>query len=343
MKAAVFENFGEPLVIQTVEDPTLGSGQMILKVNACGICGSDLHATLAHTAFPLPGGTIMGHEFAGEIQELGPDLPSDWSVGDRVCALPYISCGKCANCLAGISPCADTHATGLGDLTGAYAEFVRIGPMQTIRLPEGVSDDAGATVEPLSVGLHAVHKADLDPGDNVLILGAGPIGLSCTLWAKFFGCHHVIVSELSDGRAALASKFGATDLIDGSKEGNAVEAFTALTGAPPDVIFEAVGIPGMLQRCIETAAPHSRIVVVGVCMEMDQLLPLGAIMKELQFNFVLGYQKEDFQFTVDMMNQERIDASAMITDHISLDELPAAFEALRTPTTQCKVIVRPWD
>lgn len=344
MKAAVFHGSGQPLSIETVPDPVPEPGEMILKVTACGICGSDLHATLEHTAWGIPAGTVMGHEFAGEIAEITKEVDGEWQVGERVCALPTISCGKCPGCLTGTSACTNPHgSTGLGDIPGAYAEFVRIGPMQSIRLPEGVSDDDGATVEPLSVGLHAVHKAALRPGDNVLILGAGPVGLSTTLWAKFFGARNVIVSELSAGRGALAASFGATDLIDASKEDDVVAAYTARTGVAPDVIFEAVGVPGMLQQCIGMAPRDTRIVVVGVCMEPDQILPLGAILKELQFNFVLGYRKEDFQFTVDMLDQGRIASAPMVTDHISLDELPDAFEALRKPTTQCKVMVRPWN
>lgn len=343
MRAAVFARAGEALSIEDVSDPEPLPHEIVLKVTACGICGSDLHATQGHPSFPMPAGTVLGHEFAGEIAELGNEVHGEWAVGDRVCALPSISCGTCPNCRAGVSPCAQSHATGLGDVPGAYAEYVRIGPMQTIRLPDGVTDEDGATVEPLSVGLHAVQKAALGAGDNVLILGAGPIGLACALWARFLGARNVIVSELSAGRAALASEFGATDLIDASKEENPVATYVARTGSAPDVIFEAVGVPGMLQRCTEIAAPRSRIVVVGVCMEMDQLLPIGAILKELQFNFVLGYNIDDFRFTVDMLDQERITSAPMVTDRVSLDELPEAFEALRRPSTQCKVMLKPWS
>jgi 2-desacetyl-2-hydroxyethyl bacteriochlorophyllide A dehydrogenase len=327
MKAAVFQEIGKRLSIEEMPEPEAGPRDLIVQVRACGICGSDLHVSDLPGA--LPAGAIMGHEFAGEVVE----------VGDRVCPLPYISCGSCAACLAGqVIQCQAIQAIGLGQLPGAYAERIRVGASETLHLPDAVSLREGALVEPLSVGLHAVRQAALEPGDDVLILGAGPIGLSTALWADFFGARTVAVSEKIAGRLQLAQTFGANCLIDASKQ-DVAAAFDEVTGHQPDVIFECVGVPGMLQQCVELAPVGGRVVVAGVCMQPDTLMPVVAIVKEIVFRFVLGYTRQEFQLTIDMLGRGRIRGEPMVTDHVDLSELPETFEALKQPTSQCKVIL----
>ncbi len=345
MKAAVFKAVGEPLAIEDVAVPEPGPSDLILKVTACGICGSDLHMTdvCDHGGgmAPLPPGAVMGHEFAGEVVEAGRDATADWRPGTRACALPYIACGACAQCLAGNGRwCAGSTYMGLGKLAGAYAEYVRVGAFEALRLPDGVDDRAGAMVEPLAVGLHAAGKAALRPGETVLVIGAGPIGLAIALWCRFFGARHVVVSDLVADRVARAAKFGATDGIDAASE-NAVGRFKRIAGARPDVVFDAVGVPGSQQLAMDAAPAGGRVVVAGVCMQPDRILPVKAVTKELQVNYVFMYLKQDFAFAIDMLDQGRIDPSAMITDTVGFDGFPQAFEALKTPTTQCKVMLVP--
>lgn len=339
MKAAVFEELGRPLVIEEVPDPTPEAGDLVLRVKSCGICGTDLHAAVVPSG--LPPGTVMGHEFAGEVVEVGRDARGDWRAGDRACALPYIGCGRCVECLSGSGiHCASTRALGLGQLPGAYAEYVRVGGKEALRLPDGVDFRAGAMVEPLAVGLHAVHRAELTGGENVLVIGAGPIGLATALWARFLGARHVIVSERAPGRLETAAAFGATGGIDATKE-DVSEAFLKQAGRAPDVIFECVGAPGLLQECIMRAPARSRIVVVGVCTEPDTLMPVMAVVKELRVDFALAYRKQDFQFTLDMLASGRVDARPMLTDVVGFDAFGEAFEALKQPSTQCKVMLEP--
>jgi (R,R)-butanediol dehydrogenase/meso-butanediol dehydrogenase/diacetyl reductase len=207
-----------------------------------------------------------------------------------------------------------------------------------LRLPDAVSMREGALVEPLSVGLHAVAQAKLEPGADVLVLGAGPIGLSTTLWARFLGARTVAVSEKLAARLELAEKFGATCLIDASKQ-DVAAAFDEAAGHPPDAIFECVGVPGMLQECLTLAPMKGRVVVAGVCMQSDILVPVLAILKEISFHFVLGYSRQEFQLTIDMLEKGRIRGEPMLTDNIGLSELPEAFEALKQPTSQCKVVI----
>jgi (R,R)-butanediol dehydrogenase/meso-butanediol dehydrogenase/diacetyl reductase len=281
----------------------------------------------------------MGHEFAGEVVEVGADARGSFRVGERVCALPFIACGTCAHCLSGDGiRCAKIQATGLGPVPGAYAEFVRVSASETLRLPEPVDFAEGATVEPLAVGLHAVNEARLEPGDDVLVVGAGPIGLATALWARFRGARNVIVSERVPSRLELAGAFGATDAIDASQQ-EVASAFEKAAGKGPDVIFECVGVPGVIQQCIAMAPPRIRIVVAGVCMQPDTLVPGMAVVKGLSLHFVLGYRRQDFELTLDMLGADRIRSAPMITDRVDLDRFVDAFEALKKPTTQCKVLL----
>ncbi len=339
MKAAVFQGLGQALTIEERPEPKPGPGEIVLRVRSCGICGSDLHA--ADLPPGLPPGTVMGHEFAGEVVEVGADAKALWKPGDRVCALPAIGCGKCRACLSGdVILCPSLRGTGLGQVPGAYAEYVLAGAAESLRLPAGVTYREGALVEPLSVGLHAVNTAKLEPGERVMVIGAGPIGLAVTAWARFFGARCVVVNERAPGRLALAEKFGATAVADVSKD-DAVAVFTREAGGPPDVIFECVGAPGLLQQCIGMVRPRGRVVVVGVCMQMDSIFPVMAIIKEIELRFVVVYRRQDFELTIEMLDRGRIPGREMVTDVVDLSAFPSAFEALKRPTSQCKVILEP--
>ncbi len=339
MKAAVFHAPGEALTIEDVPVPQATGADLVLQVKGCGICGSDLH--VSDQPGGLPAGTVMGHEFAGEVVEVGPEVRDRWKVGDRVVSQPFIGCGRCAACLSGDGiRCAEIKTTGLGGVPGAYAEYVRVGDAESLRLPDSVAWRDGALVEPLAVGLHAVNEAALTPGENVLVIGAGPIGLATALWARFQGARSVVVSEKAAGRLALAERFGATATIDASRE-MVANAFAREAGAPPDVIFECVGVPGMIQQCVGLAPARSRVIVVGVCMQPDTFFPGMAIVKEITLKFVVAYRKQDFALTIDMLDAERITGEGMVTDVIGLDGFAEAFQALKQPTTQCKVMLEP--
>jgi len=339
MQAAVFHGIGKALTIEERPDPKPGPGELVLQVKSCGICGSDLHAATLPPG--LPAGTVMGHEFSGEVVEVGSDLKALWKPGDRACALPCIGCGKCRACLDGdIILCPTLRTTGLGQIPGAYSQYVLTGAAESLRLPAGVSFREGALVEPLAVGLHAVNMARLAPGERVMVIGAGPIGLAVTAWARFFGARAVVVNEKAPGRIALAQRFGATAVADVSKE-DPVTVFQREAGGPPDVIFECVGIPGLLQQCIGMARARGRVVVVGVCMQPDMIFPVMAVIKEVEVRFVVAYHRRDFELAIEMLDTGRIQARDMVTDVVGLDAFPSAFEALKMPTHQCKVILEP--
>lgn len=339
MRAAIFQEIGKPLSIAQAPDPVPGEGELVLKVSHCGICGSDLHGTEAGV-WSVPPGSIMGHEFSGEIAAIGRNMDGNWKIGQKVTALPFVSCGACVPCVRGNGHlCEKMRTIGLGQMSGAYAEYVTVGARDTIVLPDSVSLAEGALIEPLAVGYHAVEMSGMRPGANVLIIGAGPVGLAVTLFARFTGARNIIVSERSDSRAAMAARFGATQHVRTGED--PITQFRKYTGAAPDIIFECVGAPGMIADCMKMAPRGGKILVAGVCSKPDTILPLMGIMKEVTLQFVLAYRKQDFEMIAGWMAAGRIDALAMITDKVGFADFPQAFEALRTPTHQCKVMLEP--
>ncbi|MBI1181831.1 MAG: alcohol dehydrogenase catalytic domain-containing protein [Alphaproteobacteria bacterium] len=340
MKAAVFHQPGRPLAIETVPDPAPQVGEAVIRVKRCGVCGTDLHATEQHDRAGA-GGMVMGHEFAGEIVALGKDTPLGWQEGDRLCALPFIGCGACVACSVGRPwQCATKKIVGLGEVGGGFAEYMRVHLNEAVRLPDHVSWQQGALVEPLAVSLHGVRNIQHGiAGKNVLVIGAGPIGLTTTLWCSFFGARQVIVSELDPGRARMATAYGATGIVDARADVG--EQFRDLAGGEPELIMEYVGVPGMIARCVELAPYGGEIVVVGFCMKPDTFMPAIAMAKELSVKFVIAQTKSDFQFTVDMLGAGRIKADGLVTDVLGFEQFPSAFEALRTPTSQCKIMLEP--
>ena len=345
MKAAVLQSIGSPLVLEDIPDPEPGPSDLILRVGACGICGTDLH--MSENTDPNVGwrvlhpGCVMGHEFAGEVMEVGREARGHWHAGDRVTALPWIGCGECPACLAGRGfRCAKGLMRASAALPGAYAEYCRVGSGEAFRLPDSVSFQEGALVEPLAVGLNAVRRARLRPGDSVLIVGAGPVGLSVALWCRFYGAQNIVVSDLVAARAERSLALGATAAVDASRDDVAAQA-AAAAGGPPGVVFDCVGVPGSLQLAIDYAPTDARIVIVGLCMAGDHLFPTKALVKELDISFAFIYRQEDFATVVHLLGEGRIDAAPMISDRVDLADFSAAFEDLKQPNTQIKVMLEP--
>ena len=321
MRAAIFAGPGQPLTIEEIDKPEIADDEMLVKVANCGICGTDIHAS-REGPFMAPPNTVFGHEFSGEVVEIGSDLSDgNFVIGDRVTSLPFIG----------------DKTIGLGAITGAYSEYVKVGHDLVVKLPKELDDLNGALVEPLAVGLHCVKMAGEVREKNILIIGAGPIGLSCAIWCRFFGARNVVVSEMSPARIDMAKKLGFNDFTDPATDVGA--QFTDIAGCPPDIQMECVGAPGILQQCIERAPKRGVIMGIGVCDNPDTIIPLMAFGKELTLQWAVAYDKEDFEFTIDMMVAGRIDGSPMVTDIVDLDGLPEIFEALRNPTNQCKVII----
>jgi 2-desacetyl-2-hydroxyethyl bacteriochlorophyllide A dehydrogenase len=334
---------GTQLSIEDMDKPSPAPGEVLVRVRACGICGSDLHfaryreqnqaAERSARGQPpvAPGASrpiVMGHEFVAEVVEEGPGV-DHWTPGTRVVGTPWI-----------LDPNADRgrHTIGYSArYPGGYAEYAVMTSELMLPVPDHVSDEVAATVEPCAVGLHATREAHVAPDERVLIMGAGPIGLSVLLWLKSTGVKHVTVTDLAAARRELAARIGA-DLVLDPVADNVGARLRAAPGAP-QVIFECVGVEGTVQQAMDIAGMRSRIIIVGVCMTVDHFRPMVGINKHLTFQFVSAYTPEEVADTLDGISNGAIDPSPLITRTVTLNELPAAFQSLGDPK-DCKVVLR---
>jgi (R,R)-butanediol dehydrogenase/meso-butanediol dehydrogenase/diacetyl reductase len=332
MRAAVFHGPGQVLSIEDRQTPVARPGDIVMQVAYCGICGSDLHATEPGPT-TLETGTVLGHEYSGVVTE---SASAAFQAGDRVIGLPLQECDECRPSGQGCRDrlgilCPRNRIIGLAAAApGGYAEYLRMPAHHALKIPDGLDLKLAALSEPLAVGAHAVGAAGNLLGARVLIIGAGPIGLAVALFARLAGARDVVVSEIAAGRRAKAASIGAK-VVDP----------TAEQPGPAEIIFECVGVPGLLRQCIELAPLHGRIVVVGVCRAEDQIFPRVALRKELSIQFVLGYTADEFALVLDLLATGRIDAAPLITAVIGLDQTPAMFEALRQPGDHAKVLIDP--
>lgn len=335
MKAAVYQGVDVGLRIERVADPTPGPNDVVLKVERCGVCGSDVHMTDGVGLMECPAGMVLGHEFAGEIVEIGSEV-SGVAVGDRVTALAMPGCGRCPACIAGdLLSCTADEAEKVY-ASGAFAEFVRTIGAGVVKLPDDVGWEAGALVEPLAVALHGVRLSGAQPGDRVTIVGAGPIALSTLTWLRARGVDDVTVVASSVRREHFARALGATEFI----AADPADPTTHPQGA--DLVVEAAGTPGAIAMAFGMARPRGAVISFGFCDVQDGFIPALVLMKELKLQFSMMYNRAEFETTVDALARQIIDPAAMISEVVSLDRLPAAFDALHATNEQCKVMIDPW-
>lgn len=335
MRTAILQQPGEPLAVVERPDPTPEPNELLLRVDACGICGSDLHVS---DAYPLPG-LVLGHEFCGTVEEVGPDTQG-FEVGDRVTALSLTTCGHCAACLSGRPrKCPSAVMVGI-ERPGAFAEYVTMPSRDVFRLPNTLDPQHGALIEPLAVALHTVDRARLEPGDDVLVIGGGPVGLAVALWARQLGAREVVVSDPVAARRSLAEQVGASTTVDPTKQ-DVGDAFEQATGSRPRVVLECVGVPGMIQHAADVADIDATVVIAGVCMVPDSLLPIVPMTKELDVRFSFYYRARDYTTAIAMIDRGRIDPLPLVTSEVTLDQLPDRFQQLKSPSDDCKVLIRP--
>ena len=338
MRAAVTTTMGGPLELAEVDDPTPGEGELVVSVAACGICGSDLHLV---DAFELPG-LVLGHEFAGRVEAVGSGV-SGWSEGDPVVPLSLASCGTCDACRDGRPrKCPTVQMVGV-ETPGAYAEYVRVPAHDTLGLPAGFDVPTAAVVEPLAVARHSVGRAGSLDGERVLVVGAGPVGAAVLLWLATTGAASVAVSDPRPDRRAQAADLGA-DLTLDPAAGDLADQLREAVGVEPSVVFECVGLPGLIESSCAAAAVDGRVVVVGVCMAPDHFVPMTAMAKELDLRYAFYYCRSDFEATIAAIDDGALDPSGLITGTTALDGLPDRFEALKHPAPDAndlKVLVQP--
>jgi (R,R)-butanediol dehydrogenase/meso-butanediol dehydrogenase/diacetyl reductase len=256
-------------------------------------------------------------------------------MGDIVAAQPQTGCGNCAACLAG-EPKHCPEKLGIGS---AFAEYTRAGYLECVRLPSSLSMSDGALIEPLAVGLHAVNVSGIKMGDRVLVIGAGPIGLAAAYWARRAGAARVCVMARSTRHEQIAYAMGATTFLAATE--NVPAAAAAKLGGAPQVVFECVGEPGMINLSMNCVGRKGTVVVLGFCSVPDVLGPGDALFKEIRLVYSNTYSTREFEVVADTLDAGSVEARSMITDTVSLDNLPALFESLRKSSGQCKVMVDP--
>jgi threonine dehydrogenase-like Zn-dependent dehydrogenase len=346
MRAVVMRG-ANTLVVDDVPDPVPRANQILVRTLACGICGSDLHflrcaeeiVELSRDLGPwgsldLSRDIIMGHEFSAEVVGVGPGTDTALRPGDVVVSVPLMP--------------ADAASRGRTEPIGAYsnrwgggfAELMLLSSLLAIRVPDGLDPRRAALTEPMAVGVHAVRRSGIAAGEAAVVLGAGPVGLATVAALRRLGAEPIVAADLSPARRALALTMGAHEAVDPRTE-PAVEAWRRLGGGRPLVIFEAVGVPGMLAQAIRDAPRHGRVLVVGACLEQDTVRPFIAVAKELDVRFSFGYGPREFADTLRAIAEGTFDVAPMITGEVGIDGVPAAFEALSTPGEHCKILVDP--
>ncbi len=349
------------LVVDTLPDPVPEAGQVLVKTLACGICGSDLHM-LKHADIMREVGrrtgqgegmdpnrdVVMGHEFCAEIVDFGPNTSQTLKPGTRVCSIP-VAFGPQGAGAVGYS----------NDFPGGYGELMVLNEMLLLEVPNGLDTARAALTEPMAVGYHAVEKAQLVGGEVPIVIGCGPVGLAVIAALKLKGAGPIIAAEFSSKRREMAEQMGADIVLnpadhspyekwkelaipEGIDMENPMMAMMAQGQIKPCVVFECVGVPGLLQQVIEGAPRHARVVVAGVCMEVDKIEPIFGINKELNIQFVLGYGPDEFSTTLTNIAEGRINVDPLITGKIGVDGVPEAFEELASPDRHAKILVEPW-
>jgi threonine dehydrogenase-like Zn-dependent dehydrogenase len=329
------------MVVDEVPDPTPGMGQVLVRILACGVCGSDLHF-VKHgrrmTELALRTGTadrvdferdiFMGHEFSAEVIDAGPETVAP-SPGSVVTSVPGLIT------LEGPKNLAYTN-----DFPAGYSEMMLLSAPLLLTVPNGLDPRHAALTEPMAVGLHAVNKSGIRAGDAALVLGCGPVGLAVIAALRAKGVEAIVATDYSLTRRLLAETMGAQKAADPRSEPG-IEAWRRLDGTRPLVIFEAVGVPGMLESALEDAPPGARILIVGVCMETDNVDPIFGILKELSIQFALGYDLMEFAESLQAIAEGRVEVAPLITGSVDLEGLPAAFEVLAYPDAHGKILMEP--
>ncbi|BBZ11753.1 zinc-binding dehydrogenase [Mycobacterium branderi] len=334
MRAAVLHD-GRVVFRDDVPDPVPGPGQVLVGVRSCGICGSDLHfaahgGELLSLAAQMGGPTdvdlardiIMGHEFSAEVLEAGPDTDT-LRPGTLVTSVPAVLSAE------GVIPIGFTDRAA-----GAYAERMLLSAPLLLAVPNGLDHRHAALTEPMAVGLHAVNKSGIERGETALVLGCGPIGIAIIAALQVRGVEPIAASDFSPKRRELATTMGAHQTIDPA-QGSPFDTVA------PKVVFEAVGVPGIIDDVMRRIPSGSRIVVAGVCMEPDTVHPFFGIAKEISVQFVYAYDPMEFAESLRAIAEGDIDVSPLITGEVGLDGVSQAFDDLADPERHCKILVKP--
>lgn len=323
------------LRVEETPMPCLMPREVLVEVRRIGVCGSDVHyyedGRIGNFVVDAP--MIVGHEAAGVVVECGVDAHRH-QVGQRVCLEPGVPCGRCRECRGGrYNLCRDVRFFATPPVDGACARYVAIHEDFAFALPDEVSDDAGALVEPLSCGLWACQKAAVSGGDEVLITGAGPIGLIVAQVARALGATTITVTDVNDARLAAAISCGATTVINVANEELAAKALAA------DAFIECSGDPRALMDGIRSLRPAGRAVAVGLQRDLDAVIPLNYLQThEIELTGTFRYANT-YPAAIALAASGRVNLESLITGYFDLEQTEAALRASREDASSIKSMI----
>jgi 2-desacetyl-2-hydroxyethyl bacteriochlorophyllide A dehydrogenase len=343
MKAAVVRG-PRDIRIETVDTPSVRDDEVLVKVMACGICGTDVHTYKKGSGAKPQERLILGHEFSGEIAQVGSSVQG-LKIGDRVIGMGYRNCGSCRQCRQGQPDwCPQPLVPGEG-LDGAFAEYVVV-PRPAMgksffQLPEGLGWEEATTIEPLAVACYAVSRARVQAKETVAILGAGMIGQCIAQVCRTMGAR-AIVSEPSPIRLALANRLGA-DMVLNPRETDLVEAIAAATsGDMAGTVFECSGSPIAFRQAADIARPFGKIIQVGLFEDSLELSPdLASMMFAFKNLTLRGSGGQRWDMAIDFMRSGEVKTGQLITHRFPLDRIQEAFEAQLDSSNSIKVVIMP--
>jgi len=330
MKAAVYAGKGGAITIEDLPDPAPGDGELVIRVQRCGICGTDLSMTKGEM-FDFPAGQF-GHEFAGEVVALGKGVEG-FRLGQKLAVNPSGACGHCIGC-AGHNHVMCREAPSFAQ---GFAEYARLPASLAVPLPDTLSLADGALIEPLAVSLYGLRQSGMKPGARVVVLGGGTVALYAIYWARALGAGKVVALSRSERRRDMCLAMGADAFVPfGANEvGETIEAL----GGPADLVFECVGAEGMMMKAIQHASVYGKVVSLGFCTKPDPLIPALAAYKCATIQFLVGYGMDEFLTIAREMDKGHVDPKAITTDTVPLAALPETMAMLRGPNNETKVHV----
>ncbi|MBK1813646.1 galactitol-1-phosphate 5-dehydrogenase [Clostridium sp. YIM B02505] len=324
MKAAVIHGIGD-IRFEMIDIPKIGENDVLVKVKYAGICGSDLPRAMVSGARKYP--LVLGHEFCGEIAEIGTAV-NGFKVGDRVAVAPLIPCGQCEYCKAGnYGLCEDYNIIGTGS-DGAFAEYTKVPKEHILKISDELDFETAAGIEPATIGYHGLEKAEIKPGDTVVVMGCGPIGQFTIQWAKIFGASKIIAVDIFAEKLELSKQLGA-DITVNSKECDAVQTILELTKGGADVVAETAGSKFTQEQAILVAKKKGRIVFLGIS-HSDLPLKENGIEKVLRGeikiqgswnSYTSPYPGKAWHATIDFMAKGQIQFKPMISHKIGVEEV----------------------
>jgi len=336
MKVAVWYG-GKNIKIEERPVPEIFPDHALIKVKAVGLCGSELHAFTGASQRRVPP-LIMGHEFSGEIAEVG-SLVKALKVGDKVAVEPIIGCGKCKQCLSGMTNiCIDRKLIGM-HMSGALAEYIVVPASKCHPIPEGLSLEEATLGEPLGNAVRAVNQTNILPSDDVLILGSGVIGLLAIQVCRLHTGGKIIATDVVDEKLELAKKFGADYVINSKKE-NVVERVMEITnGDGVDNSIEIVGHEEVISQAIASTKRGGTVTTVGLWQQMMNLDIMDLVSKEIRLQGHYGYTSAEYVASLKLMGAKKINVQPMISKKFPLEKVVDAFEAMATQQTLKSIVL----